>query len=136
MKTFILILAVASLARFAIGGIWYMPKGLFGKKWLELQGVDASASSAITGKKPMAYGFAVTIVSTYVLLLFLSNYAMSAPHVVLITFLIWVGFVLPMLLQRKIYDVNGSYSWQLLWIDSSYELAGLLAAAAAVIFLA
>ena len=129
-------MALASLARFAIGGIWYMPKGLFGKKWLELQGVDASASSAIMGKKPMAYGFATTVVSTYVLLLFLSNYARSAPHVLLITFLIWVGFVLPMLLQRKVYDVNGSYSWQLLWIDSSYELAGLFAAAIVVALLA
>ncbi len=133
------IIILATVARFAVGAIWYMPKGLFGKKWLELQGETAAVLTPERkkeGNKSMVAGFVFTLISTFVLGLLLSPLAqvsdtVNQPFVlpvIFLTLLVWLGFVVPILAQRKLYDLKKVYSWQLFWIDATHELAGLIVA--------
>lgn len=133
------IILLATIARFAVGALWYMPKGLFGKKWLALQGetaIEMTPEKKKEGNKSMATGFIFTLISTFILGLMLNPLAkMSSVSdlpivlpVIFLAFIIWLGFVVPILAQRKIYDLKKVYSWPLFWIDATHELAGLIVA--------
>ena len=128
MTSFILVLLAATVARFIIGAIWYMPKGLFGKKWLMLQGAAPDYKPENQSGAWILWGLLVTLISTFVLSLFVVNYGTSWMQAIFVTFLLWVGFVFPMLAQRKLYNLKKDYSWGLFAIDASHELVGLIVA--------
>jgi hypothetical protein len=128
MTPFILILLAATVARFIIGAIWYMPKGLFGKKWLALQGAAPDFKPEKAGGIWMLWGFLITLVSTFVLMNFIANYADSMGRAMLVAFLLWLGFVVPILAQRMLYNLKKDYTWGLFLIDASHELVALLVA--------
>ncbi len=128
MTSFILVLLAATVARFIIGAIWYMPKGLFGRKWLTLQGTAPDFKPESNGGAWILWGLLVTLVSTFVLSLFVVNYGTSWMQAIFVTFLLWLGFVFPMLAQRKLYNLKKDYVWGLFWIDASHELVGLIVA--------
>lgn len=135
MTTFILIVLAAAVARFIIGAIWYMPKGLFGKKWLALQGAAPDFKPEAGAGKTMVWGFLVTLVSTFILTLFIVGYEQHMLQAVIVASLFWLGFMVPMLAQRGLYNFKKDYSWGLFWIDASHELAGIIAATAVIIAL-
>jgi hypothetical protein len=135
MTTYILIVLAATVARYIIGAIWYMPKGLFGKKWLALQGMAPDYKPEKGGSKSMIWGFFVTLVSTFILSLFMINYGASMLQAVFVTFLLWLGFMVPMLAQRVLYNCRKDYSWGLFLIDASHELVGTIVATLVIISL-
>lgn len=135
MITFILIVLAATVARFIIGAIWYMPKGLFGKKWLALQGAAPDFKPEKGAGKSMIWGFLVTLVSTFILSLFTVNYGTSMLQAVFVTFLLWIGFMVPMLAQRGLYNLRKDYSRGLFLIDASHELVGMIVATLVIISL-
>lgn len=126
MTSFILVLVAATVARFIIGAIWYMPKGLFGRKWLTLQGAGPDFQPENKGGGWILWGLLVTLLSTFVLTLFVVNYGANWAQGIFVAFLLWIGFMLPLFFQRKLYNLKKDYSWGLFWIDASYELAGLI----------
>ena len=91
-----LAIIIAAVAQFIIGAIWYMP--LFGNLWGEIHGMEkVSKEERQKMMKSMgpflALQFLVTLVTTFVLAIFIANqptwnaYAMAA--------FFWIGFVLP-----------------------------------------
>ncbi len=133
MTIFILIVLAAAVARFIIGAIWYMPKGLFGKKWLALQGAGPDFQPEKGGGKWMLWGLLVTYISTFILAIFMVNYGTNIPQAIFVTFLLWLGFMVPMLLQRKLYNLRKDYSWGLFGIDASHELVGMIIATLVIV---
>lgn len=87
---------IATVAQFIIGAVWYMP--IFGALWGKIHGFDPNSEE---GKKAMEKGmtmplivqFISTLVTTFVLAIFITNqpdwnaYAMAA--------FFWIGFVVP-----------------------------------------
>lgn len=124
------IVLLATIARYAVGVIWYMPKGLFGKKWLALQGKDP-ATMEKPKSMPIVKGLLVAFVSTFILGLFLiGQNGVEITSALFVGLLLWAAFIAPTILSRKLYDVNQTYSWKLFYIDASHELVAILAAVA------
>ena len=87
---------IASVAQFVIGAIWYMP--LFGNLWGKIHGMGKV--SEVEHRRMMqqmipflALQFLVTIVTTVVLAIFISNLPLLNAYV--IAGLLWVGFIVP-----------------------------------------
>jgi len=93
----------ATVARFAIGGVWYAPFA-FGPRWQALVGVDAAAAKARMGPA-MAVDFVAGLVLAWVLanlLLFLHvDRAMAGARV---SFFLWLGFVAMPFLSMTVYE--------------------------------
>jgi len=126
MMPLYIVILIASIARFALGGIWYMNKGLFGKAWLRAQGVDPH-TPMVGGGKAMSLGFLFTVISTTALALIVAlggNNSFSGN--VILGFFFWICFVAPLLAQSVIYDPKKQKSWKLFWIDGIYELLSII----------
>ncbi|MFM2384079.1 MAG: hypothetical protein RIQ72_651 [Candidatus Parcubacteria bacterium] len=136
------IVLLASIIRFAVGGLWYMPKGVLGKAWMKSQDYTPTDAQKMMGKKAMVSGFIFTFVSTFILALMLAPLAQMSgviavspivPALILVG-LIWVGFIVPILAQRKIYNVHGGYSWKTFFIDAGHEFVALAIATAVLVW--
>lgn len=136
LMTLILIVLAAAVGRYLIGALWYMPKGIFGNAWMREYNIDPATdfgpNSKADGMKSMIIGFVVTFLSTFILGLFIANFGGTYLQAFLTTLLLWAGFMIPMLMQRKIYDPKKTYTWRLFFIDASHELVGHLVAAAII----
>ncbi|HUO50602.1 MAG TPA: DUF1761 domain-containing protein [Candidatus Paceibacterota bacterium] len=92
-----LAVALAAIAQFIIGAIWYMP--LFGKLWGKIHGFDLVAPEQ---QKEMQKGmwpylvvqFIATIVTTIVLAIFIT-YLPADWNVYALAGFFWIGFVVP-----------------------------------------
>ncbi len=136
------IVLLASIIRFAVGGLWYMPKGVLGKAWMKSQDYTPTDAQKMMGNKAMVSGFIFTFVSTFILALMLAPLAQMSgviavspivPALILVG-LIWVGFIVPILAQRKIYSVHGGYSWKTFFIDAGHEFVALAIATAVLVW--
>ena len=93
----VLAIAVAAVAQFIIGAVWYMP--IFGKKWGEIHGFDAVSpeEQKVMQKKMMpllVVQFLVTVVTTVVLAIFIT-YLPADWNVYALAGFFWLGFVVP-----------------------------------------
>ncbi len=92
---------VASVLQFIFGAIWYTP--IFGKAWGKIHGFDAYSKEEQAKMmrdmwRPLLAQFLVTVLTTYVLALFLSLFRTQFPdtwHAFGIAGFAWLGFVLP-----------------------------------------
>ncbi len=136
------IVLLASVIRFAVGGLWYMPKGILGKAWMESQGYTPTNTQEMMGKNAMVSGFIFTLVSTFILALMLAPLAQMSGVVAvspiipafILTGLIWVGFIVPILAQRKVYSLHKNYTWKTFFIDAGYEFVALAIATATLVW--
>lgn len=135
------IVLLASIVRFAVGGIWYMPKFFLGKAWVKSQDLTAEEVGKMMSRKAMVSGFILTFVSTFILALMLTPLAQMSgmmavspivPALILVG-LIWVGFIVPVLAQRKVYAVRPGYTWRTFFIDASHEFVALAVCAAVLV---
>ncbi len=119
-----------------------MPKGVLGKAWMKSQDYTPTDAQKMMGKKAMVSGFIFTFVSTFILALMLAPLAQMSgviavspivPALILVG-LIWVGFIVPILAQRKIYNVHGGYSWKTFFIDAGHEFVALAIATAVLVW--
>ena len=124
--------AVASVAEFAVGAIWYMP--LFGKQWGKIHGFDKYSKAeqkAMQAKMGPYYGLqlVVTVMTTIVLaklILMLPDYSPYALAV-----MSWFGFVLPTQVSAVVFGgTKPQWIAKKIYIMAGGALACLLVAAA------
>lgn len=90
-------IGVATVLQFIIGAVWYMP--IFGKVWGTIHGFDRLAPEEQTNAQKgmglyLVLQFVVTLVTTYVLALFVSELS-SEWHAFGAAGFLWLGFVAP-----------------------------------------
>lgn len=126
----IIAVTLASVVAMAVGFFWYSPTA-FGKPWMRLMGY--TKEDLDQAKKGMAklYGvsFVLTLVSAYVLFhvmtLSKSFYGYSSTTTGLTSgFWMWLGFIMPVQATDTLF---GTKNWQLLGINTGYQLVSLLA---------
>lgn len=125
-------IAIATVLQFIIGAVWYGP--IFGKLWGLIHGFD-KLSKEVQMKMMKEMGpfyllqFFVTLVTTFVLAIFISNlpewnaYGMAG--------FFWIGFVVPTQVSAVIFGgTPGKYIWTKIWITGLASLLCLMSAAA------
>ena len=120
-----LAILVAAVANMAVGFLWYSPV-LFGKPWMKLMGLTAKHMAAAKKKMGMMYAisFIATIVTAYVLSVVVQTVqALSMVEGLQLAGLLWLGFVGPVQMTDVIF---GGKPWKLFFINTGYQLAGLL----------
>jgi hypothetical protein len=121
--------AVSAVASFVIGGIWYGP--IFGKTWARAMGFGDKPSGS-----EIAKGSIINIIGTLLIAFVLAHDVAvwrpsswnvgpdSAPYVYgfCAGFFIWLGFVVPMLLNGVAFERKG---WTVFGIGAAYQLISL-----------
>lgn len=125
--TLVPVLAGAA-AHMVVGFAWYSPQ-LFGKQWTKLMGYSAAEIKKKQKEMGMVYltAFGSVTVQVFVLSM-LSSVIMTRgllPHLFL-AFWVWAGFIMPVQLTNVLF---AGKPLKLFLIDTSYQLAGILAAA-------
>ena len=122
----LLSILIASVASMVLGFLWYSP-ALFGNAWMKLKGFTrASLKDAQKKMGPMyALSWVGGLVMAWILSMIISLVGvvdtMGAAQV---AFWMWLGFVAPVQMTGVIF---GSKEWKLFAIDTSYQLASLIA---------
>ncbi|MBI2667768.1 DUF1761 domain-containing protein [Candidatus Woesearchaeota archaeon] len=109
MVNYLAVIVVAIL-NMVIGFLWYGP--LFGKQWIRLMGFDAKKMKDMKNKgmtTPMIFGFISSLIMAYVLGLFVeglntSGILSGVIGGVIISFLIWLGFVATIMLGTVLWE--------------------------------
>jgi len=123
-----LVIAVAVVASFFFGFLWYGP--IFGKQWAELVGLKIREGEC-NKPKPWALPLTLlgTILTTFVLAYFLSIYKPFCAFGA--AFFIWAGFYLPVLFSSVSWEGK---SWKLLLLNASFYFLNLQLIAAILSF--
>lgn len=92
-----LAIVIASVVQFIIGAVWYMP--LFGKLWGKIHGFETYSPEVQKEMQKKMFPllivqFAVTVVTTVVLAIFITYLPMNWNVYALAGFF-WIGFVVP-----------------------------------------
>ncbi len=121
---------LAAVASMALGFLWYSSVVL-GKPWMKLKGYTQESLKSEQKKMGKLYGlsFVVALITAYVLshvMALSTNFYGYDPVTTGVTsaFWMWLGFVLPVQVTATIF---GDKKWQLLGIDTGYQLVSLLA---------
>lgn len=129
---------VSAVVSMAIGFAWYSPFVL-GKPWMKLKGYTESSLKAEQKKMGPLYGlsFVVALITAYALSHIMSlsmNFYHYNPIMTGLTsaFSMWLGFVMPVQVTATIF---GDKKWQLLAIDTGFQLASILAMGIVIGFL-
>lgn len=122
---------IAAIASMALGFLWYSP-ALFGKRWMKLMGYTQESLKEDQKKMGKLYGvsFVLSLITAFVLshviTLSMSYYSYS-PIMTGVTsaFWMWIGFILPVQTTDVIFK-KGEKSWELLGLNTGYQLASVL----------
>mgnify|MGYP001079183625 CR=1 FL=1 len=118
---------VAAIAAFVVGALWYSPL-LFANVWIKAKGfTEGDISKAKEKNMVPSYlaGFVINIVTAVSFAFFISiASASSFNQIVFIGFMLWIGFMVPIFFDNKLWDMKDS--WVLFFINSFYRLAALL----------
>ncbi len=115
---------VATIASFVSGFLWYGP--LFGKKWQKMMKFTEKSmkSMNLTPMKAMTLGFITTLITVYVLAMFIKVAgATTISGGLLVGFWIWLGFIATTTL--------GSYLWEgkslnLYFFNNAFNIINIL----------
>ena len=115
---------VATIASFVSGFLWYGP--LFGKKWQKMMNFTEKSmkSMNLTPMKAMTLGFITTLITVYVLAMFIKVAgATTISGGLLVGFWIWLGFIATTTL--------GSYLWEgkslnLYFFNNAFNIINIL----------
>lgn len=120
---------VASIVSMALGFLWYSPM-MFAKPWMKLMGYSAESMKKAQKEMGKMYGisFVLSLLTAYVMAhvmaLSKSFYHYSGVTTGMTTaFWMWLGFVMPVQATSEIF---GSKKWNLLGINTGYQLVSLL----------
>lgn len=114
---------IASIVAMGIGFGWYSDK-VFGNRWMKLEGLDKDKIDRSGMGKKFAAMFLATIVSAYILSLFI-HYA-GAYSLILgakTGLWAWLGFVLPTGLANHLFSKK---PMQLFLLQTGHHLTGLI----------
>lgn len=100
----IIAIALASIAQFIFGAIWYMP--IFGKTWGEIHGFDKASKSEQkkmqTAMMPLLLvQFIVTVITTVVLAKLMILLPTVSPYSLAV--MAWIGFQVPVQVSGVIF---------------------------------
>ncbi len=117
-----LAVAVAAVAAYIIGWLWYGP--FFGKPWLKLSGIKEFKPAAV----PIILGLIGVFLMSWVFdqaLIFVGGYLkMTGICFALIgAFINWIGFIAPVTLGTVIYEKK---PWSLWILNNAYWLISLI----------
>ncbi|EKD91033.1 MAG: hypothetical protein ACD_30C00049G0001 [uncultured bacterium] len=122
----------AAIAYMVLGFLWYSPS-LLGKPWMKLRGLNSSELKAEQAKMGPLYGltFVVSLLTAYILyhVMIMSMAFFGTDRVttgLTSGFWMWLGFVMPTQTGNAIFGSDNKNKWQLLGIDTSYQLVGLM----------
>lgn len=119
---------VAGVVSMIIGFAWYSPV-MFGNMWLKLKGFSKKELENSKASMGPAYflSFVTILVQTVILSQLFDLLRISdLSGAVQLAFMVWLGFVATTQLTMMIFS-GKPISWILWIIDSSYQLASLLA---------
>ncbi len=120
LVNWVAVLVTAAIG-FVIGFIWY--GFLFMKPWAKAVGLDPKGKDPAPVRN-MLIGFIITIISVYVLALFITNTGSNTPlGGMLIAAIIWLGCSLTAGIGRVIWEKK---PMSLFWINIPYELMNML----------
>jgi hypothetical protein len=129
---------LAAIASMVVGFIWYS-KLFFGEPWARLMGHTDASLRAAQKELGKLYGmsFLFALLTSYVLahVIALSQafYHTSTLQAGLSSALcMWLGFVMPVQFTGEMF---GGRKWRLFWINTGYQLAGLVVGGVVIGFL-
>lgn len=110
-----------------LGFIWYGP--LFGKKWMELNGMKMPdpKPSFKTMLKPMGFSFFGAFCMSFVLarIILIGNAYLGTSGIssgLATACMVWIGFIVPAHISASNWEGK---SWKLFWINTGYWLVYL-----------
>jgi hypothetical protein len=109
---------IIALVSFIFGWLWYGP--LFGKAWMREMGIKMDKNMKCPWDK-MFYQFILSIIMVSVFFFLFGTHL--TPQLMLVAFLIWLGFILTNRLGSMLWMKQ---SWTLFFIDAVYHLANLV----------
>jgi len=134
MEVNITLVAIATLAQFVLGALWYSPL-LFGKWWMIFMDMDcASLSKEELEKmqKAMMPFYALQLFVTFLSTFSLANLVpyVSAMSVYHLAFWIWIGFIVPVQVSSVIWGNTKKKFWlKQIFVVASNQLVSLMLAA-------
>tara|TARA_B100000315_G_C14350442_1_gene483739 strand:+ start:388 stop:786 length:399 start_codon:yes stop_codon:yes gene_type:complete len=114
---------VAAIGSMVVGMLWYGP--LFGQKWVKLMGWNKAEAKKKqeAGKKSLVYAFIGTLVTAYVLAMFIGNLGASGPRAgAIVGFWIWLGFLATSQVGRVLWEGSPK---QLYYLNTFFNLVNL-----------
>lgn len=126
---------VAIVVSMVVGFLWYSPF-LLGKPWMKESGLTPEKLKAEQKQAGIAYGLSAVLalpmayILNHVIVLSVNFYHYSNLSTGLISaFWMWLGFVMPVQATGTLF---GNKKWKLFAINTSYQLASILAMGAAI----
>lgn len=117
---------VATIAAMVLGFIWYGP--LFGKKWMEAQGIKEQSKKMPVG--PMVGMLVTAFIMAFVLAqVFAWTAIRSMGDALMATFILWIGFILAAMVPQVLFEKHNK---TLFYIGVSHHLVGMLLMAAII----
>ena len=121
MKTNYPAVAVAAIAYWVLGALWYAL--LFSKPWMALEHMTEEQARTMNPVLPYVITFLLNLLIAFVLAqLCLWRNATTAARGAALGILLWVGFVGPITYTTYMYELR---PWQLFAINQFYPLVGL-----------
>jgi len=93
----------AVVSSFVVGGVWYSP-ALFINQWLEMAGVEKAKFNAGMPRALIGDLIASIVMALILNQVLVSSGAVEFPSGLLVTFLLWLGFVASVLLSSVTYE--------------------------------
>ncbi len=123
------LVAVATIAQFILGALWYSPL-LFGKWWMQIMECDKLSKEELQKmQKEMMPFYALQLLLTLFTTVSFANLlpyitAFSAYHV---AFWIWVGFIAPIQIACVVWANTKRKFWaKQIFVMLSYQLVGMM----------
>lgn len=114
---------VASATAMGVGFIWYSER-VFGRQWMKLEGLDKDKLDKSGMGKKFATMFLATLVSAYILSLFIHYAGAYSLFLGAKTGLwAWLGFVMPTGLANHLFSKK---PMPLFYLQTGHHLAGLI----------
>lgn len=116
-----------------VGFVWYGP--LFGKAYAKVVGLPAASemskgeNKAWMKKMIPTYvtSFVLNILTVWVLIGFVGSAVVYTPAVLLLTVLIWLGFVMPVVAAGAMWSGKPRpLAWKMFWITAGYQFAAFV----------
>lgn len=115
---------VCGVLAMVLGYVWYGP--LFGKKWMEIVGVNAKDKAAREAMQkeagPLyAVQFVLALLQAYILAHFIAGWQDASGTTVALW--IWLGFVMPTVAAGAMWNNDSKkVKWARFWIQAGYNV--------------
>lgn len=121
---------VAGVSSMFLGGLWYGP--LFGKLWMKLMGIDKKKMAKMMKDcMPMWLSYLLMFIGSLIMALILALIldglrATTIVQSLVVSFLIWLGFVMPITLGSVLWEGK---SFKLFFLNSAYNIINIFVVA-------